>query len=98
MSVNNSLYCGPLDKFGTDKQKEEFLTPFASGEKIGCFGLSEPGNGKYSLLYPLSYLDADKWGIKLGPWMFLPLKCVGADYRLQASLLLERKHFAFRLT
>lgn len=49
MSVNNSLYLGPINKFGNDKQKEEFITPFTNGEKIGCFGLSEPGklNNKY---------------------------------------------------
>lgn len=45
MSVNNSLYLGPIDKFGTDKQKEKHIRPFLSGEKIGCFALSEPGNG-----------------------------------------------------
>jgi len=45
MSVNNSLYCGPLEKFGTKEQKEEYLSPFASGESLGCFALSEPGNG-----------------------------------------------------
>ncbi|XP_075218402.1 activator-recruited cofactor subunit 42 isoform X2 [Lycorma delicatula] len=45
MSVNNSLYLGPVLKFGTQKQKEEFITPFTAGEKIGCFALSEPGNG-----------------------------------------------------
>jgi butyryl-CoA dehydrogenase len=45
MSVNNSLYCAPVEKYATDAQKEEFLTPFASGAKIGCFGLTEPGNG-----------------------------------------------------
>jgi len=45
MSVNNSLYCEPVMKFGTQKQKEEFLTPFAQGKKLGCFALSEPGNG-----------------------------------------------------
>ncbi|EGZ19246.1 hypothetical protein PHYSODRAFT_489469 [Phytophthora sojae] len=45
MSVNNSLYCAPLEKFGSPEQKEKHLTPFASGEKLGCFGLSEPGNG-----------------------------------------------------
>lgn len=43
MSVNNSLYLGPINKFGNDKQKEEYITPFTTGEKIGCFGLSEPG-------------------------------------------------------
>jgi butyryl-CoA dehydrogenase len=45
MSVNNSLYCDPVLKFGTDAQKQEFLTPFARGEKLGCFGLTEPEAG-----------------------------------------------------
>ncbi|ATB48114.1 acyl-CoA dehydrogenase [Corallococcus macrosporus] len=45
MSVNNSLYCDPVMKFGTDAQKEQFLAPFASGQKLGCFGLTEPEAG-----------------------------------------------------
>ncbi len=45
MSVNNSLYCGPLVKFGTEEQKRRFLTPVASGKSSGCFCLSEPGAG-----------------------------------------------------
>ncbi|HLL56145.1 MAG TPA: acyl-CoA dehydrogenase [Myxococcaceae bacterium] len=45
MSVNNSLYCDPVMKFGTEEQKKEFLTPFAHGEKLGCFGLTEPQAG-----------------------------------------------------
>ena len=45
MSVNNSLYLDPVLKYGTDAQKEEFLTPFARGEKLGCFGLTEPEAG-----------------------------------------------------
>mmetsp|Transcript_30762 Transcript_30762/g.82425 ORF Transcript_30762/g.82425 Transcript_30762/m.82425 type:complete len:406 (+) Transcript_30762:256-1473(+) len=45
MSVNNSLYGDPVAKFGNAQQKEEFLKPFASGQKLGCFALSEPGNG-----------------------------------------------------
>ena len=45
MTVNNTLYCLPMEKFGTEEQKEKWLTPYASGEKLGCFGLSEPGNG-----------------------------------------------------
>ena len=44
-SVNNSLYCDPVLKFGTDAQKAEFLTPYARGEKLGCFGLTEPEAG-----------------------------------------------------
>lgn len=45
MSVNNSLYCDPILKFGTEEQKREFLEPFARGEKLGCFGLTEPEAG-----------------------------------------------------
>lgn len=45
MSVNNSLYLGPLEKFGTDVQKEKYIRPFVNGDKVGCFALSEPGNG-----------------------------------------------------
>jgi butyryl-CoA dehydrogenase len=44
-SAHISLYCGPVNYFGSNETKEEFLKPFASGEKIGCFGLSESGNG-----------------------------------------------------
>src|SRR5262245_38852390 len=45
MSVNNSLYCDPVLKFGNDEQKKEFLVPYARGEKLGCFGLTEPEAG-----------------------------------------------------
>ncbi|KAK6636456.1 hypothetical protein RUM43_010117 [Polyplax serrata] len=45
MSVNNSLYLGPIIKFGTEEQKKKFVTPFTTGERVGCFALSEPGNG-----------------------------------------------------
>lgn len=45
MSAHNSLYIGPIKYFGSEKQKHEHIQPFTTGEKIGCFGLSEPGNG-----------------------------------------------------
>jgi butyryl-CoA dehydrogenase len=45
LSVSNSLYCDPVYKFGTDAQRERFLKPFARGEKLGCFGLTEPNAG-----------------------------------------------------
>ncbi|HUO86609.1 MAG TPA: acyl-CoA dehydrogenase family protein, partial [Thermoanaerobaculia bacterium] len=45
LSVNNSLVCDPIAKFGSDEQKREFLTPLAAGEKLGCFALTEPGAG-----------------------------------------------------
>lgn len=45
MSVNNSLFCEPVEKFGTDDQKARILAPVARGEKLGCFGLTEPMSG-----------------------------------------------------
>jgi butyryl-CoA dehydrogenase len=45
MSVNNSLFCDPILKFGTDAQKKDALAPCARGEKLGCFGLTEPMSG-----------------------------------------------------
>jgi butyryl-CoA dehydrogenase len=45
MSVNNSLYLGPVLAHGTEIQKEDFIRPFINGDKVGCFALSEPGNG-----------------------------------------------------
>ena len=45
MSVNNSLVCWGLEKFGTEEQKEKYLKPLASGQIIGAFCLSEPEAG-----------------------------------------------------
>ena len=45
LSVQNSLYCDPIDRFGTEEQKQRFLVSFARGEKIGCYALTEPQAG-----------------------------------------------------
>ncbi|MBN2548227.1 MAG: acyl-CoA dehydrogenase [Anaerolineales bacterium] len=45
MSVNNSLFCNGILKFGTEAQKQKFLVPVASGEKIGAYSLTEPMSG-----------------------------------------------------
>ena len=45
VSVNNSLVCWGLEEYGTEEQKEKYLTPLARGEKIGAFCLSEPEAG-----------------------------------------------------
>jgi butyryl-CoA dehydrogenase len=45
LSVQNSLYCDPIHRFGTSEQKKKFLEPYARGEKIGCYGLTEPQAG-----------------------------------------------------
>ena len=45
MSVNNSLVCDPIQRFGTEAQKQQWLVPLASGKMLGCFALSEPEAG-----------------------------------------------------
>ena len=45
LSVQNSLYCDPIHRYGSEDQKKRFLLPFARGEKIGCYALTEPQAG-----------------------------------------------------
>jgi butyryl-CoA dehydrogenase len=45
LSVQNSLYCDPIHRFGNAEQKTKFLVPYARGEKIGCYALTEPQAG-----------------------------------------------------
>jgi len=45
LSVQNSLYCDPIHRYGTDEQKKRLLVPFARGEKVGCYALTEPQAG-----------------------------------------------------
>ncbi len=45
MSVHSSLCCGSIYAAGTEEQKQKFLVPLARGEKLGAFGLTEPGAG-----------------------------------------------------
>ncbi|XP_024832937.1 short-chain specific acyl-CoA dehydrogenase, mitochondrial isoform X1 [Bos taurus] len=62
MSVNNSLYLGPILKFGTKEQKQRWVAPFTSGDKIGCFALSEPGNGSDAgAAATTARADGDSW-------------------------------------
>ncbi|MEM9070540.1 MAG: acyl-CoA dehydrogenase [Myxococcota bacterium] len=65
MSVNNSLVCDPILKFGNEAQKKEFLTPLASGAKLGCFGLTEPSSGSdASDMQTTAVREGDEWVIQ----------------------------------
>lgn len=62
MSVNNSLYCAPVNKWGNSEQKEKYLKPAANGSLLGCFMLSEPGNGSDAGAASTTAIDAgDSW-------------------------------------
>ena len=45
VSAHSSLCCDPIMNFGTEEQKQKFVVPLAKGEKLGAFGLTEPGAG-----------------------------------------------------
>jgi len=45
LSVQSSLVMGPINDFGTEEQKQKYLSKLATGEMIGCFGLTEPDHG-----------------------------------------------------
>jgi butyryl-CoA dehydrogenase len=45
LSVQNSLFCDPIHRYGTGEQKKKFLVPFTRGERIGCYALTEPQAG-----------------------------------------------------
>jgi len=45
MSVNNSLACDPVFRYGNGEQKQRLLKPMAQGKKLGCYALSEPSSG-----------------------------------------------------
>ncbi|HZI92970.1 MAG TPA: acyl-CoA dehydrogenase [Patescibacteria group bacterium] len=62
LSVNNSLYSHPISRFGTPEQKTKYLRPFAAGEKIGCYCLTEPDAGSDAgSLRTQAKLQGDKW-------------------------------------
>src|SRR5689334_1029658 len=62
MSVNNSLVCDPIYRFGTEAQKQEWLTPLAAGRLLGCFALSEPEAGSDAAAQKTTATrDGDAW-------------------------------------
>ena len=62
VSVQNSLPCGILNRFGTDAQKEAWLKSLARGEKLGCFCLTEPHVGSdASAIRTTAVRDGNEW-------------------------------------
>ncbi|MFJ4397023.1 acyl-CoA dehydrogenase [Pseudomonas sp. NPDC089396] len=62
MSVHNSVGCVPILKFGSEQQKQQFLTPLASGAMLGAFALTEPQAGSdASSLKTRARLDGDHY-------------------------------------
>jgi butyryl-CoA dehydrogenase len=92
LSVNNSLVCDPLLKFGTEEQKKEFLTPLAAGQKLGCFALTEPGAGSDpSGLRTTARRDGDDYVLN-GNKVFITNGTDADIVLVFASIDLEKKH------
>jgi len=62
LSVNNSLVCDPILRYGTEEQKRRYLPVLASGREIGCYCLTEPAAGSdAAALQTTARLDGDAW-------------------------------------
>ncbi|HEY71647.1 MAG: acyl-CoA dehydrogenase [Chloroflexi bacterium] len=62
LDAQTSLYCEPVYLFGTEEQKRKYLTPAVRGEKIGCFGLTEPQAGSDAgATRTRAVRDGDEW-------------------------------------
>ena len=62
VSAHTSLCCDPIMTYGTEEEKEKYLVPLAKGEKLGAFGLTEPGAGTDAQgQQTKAYLDGDEW-------------------------------------
>ncbi len=62
LSVNNSLVCDPILRYGTEPQKRRYLPVLASGREIGCYCLTEPQAGSDAAsLQTTGRLDGDSW-------------------------------------
>ena len=62
VSAHTSLCCDPILTFGTEEQKQKYLVPLAKGEKLGAFGLTEPGAGTDAQgQQTKAVLEGDEW-------------------------------------
>ena len=62
VSAHTSLCCDPIMTYGKEEQKQKYLVPLAKGEKLGAFGLTEPGAGTDAQgQQTKAYLDGDEW-------------------------------------
>jgi len=62
LSVNNSLFCHPIEKYGTEDQKRKYLAPFAAGRKIGAYCLTEANAGSDAgSIRTSAVLQGDRW-------------------------------------
>jgi alkylation response protein AidB-like acyl-CoA dehydrogenase len=92
MSVNNSLVCWGLEKYGSEEQKEKYLTPLASGKKIGAFCLSEPEAGSDATSQRTTAVDMGDHYLVNGTKNWITNGNSASTYIVMAQTDPEKKH------
>ena len=92
LSVNNSLFCGPIQRFGSEDQKKRFLVPHARGEKIGAYCLTEPDAGSDSAALRTSAVKRGDTYVLTGNKVFVTNGVAAHSFLVYASLDRKLKH------
>lgn len=92
MSVNNSLVCWGLEKFGTEEQKEKYLKPLAKGEIIGAFCLSEPEAGSDATSQRTTAEDKGDYYLLNGTKNWITNGGTASIYLVMAQTHPEKRH------
>tara|TARA_B110000003_G_C16645418_1_gene531813 strand:+ start:2511 stop:3653 length:1143 start_codon:yes stop_codon:yes gene_type:complete len=92
MSVNNSLVCWGLEKFGTEEQKQKYLKPLATGEIIGAFCLSEPEAGSDATSQQTTAIDKGDHYLLNGTKNWITNGNSASVYLVIAQTDVEKKH------
>lgn len=92
MSVNNSLVCAGLEKFGSEEQKQKYLTPLASGKAIGAFALSEPEAGSDATSQKTTAVDMGDHYLLNGTKNWITNGSTASYYIVIAQTNPEKKH------
>jgi len=92
MSVNNSLVCWGIEKYGTQAQKEKYLSRLASGEIIGAFCLSEPEAGSDATQQKTTAFDEGDYYLLNGTKNWITNAANASVYLVMAQTYPEKKH------
>jgi alkylation response protein AidB-like acyl-CoA dehydrogenase len=92
MSVNNSLVCWGLEKFGTEEQKQKYLVPLAKGEIIGAFCLSEPEAGSDATSQKTTAIDKGDHYLLNGNKNWITNGGTASVYLVMAQTDIEKGH------
>jgi alkylation response protein AidB-like acyl-CoA dehydrogenase len=92
MSVNNSLVCWGLESFGSEEQKQKYLVPLATGQKVGAFCLSEPEAGSDATSQRTTAIDNGDHYLLNGTKNWITNGSTASTYLVIAQTDVEKGH------